>query len=71
MGVEPGEPDLMLFLPGGRTRFIELKMPDGHLTDNQKIRHPILTSLGFQVDVLRTDNPHEALDFVLGMIANQ
>ena len=35
MGVLPGVPDLQFILPNGQTAFIEMKTPDGVLSDDQ------------------------------------
>lgn len=56
MGVANGDPDLIFFLSEGRIKFVELKMPKGQLTPNQKKRIPILVNLGHQVLIIKTDD---------------
>lgn len=48
-GTKRGQPDLEIFVPGGRTIFIELKAMDGDLEKHQAERHSVLSRLGFHV----------------------
>lgn len=48
-GTKAGQPDLEIFLPNGRTIFIELKAADGDLSKVQADRHKELSRLGFRV----------------------
>lgn len=57
MGMQAGETDLRYYFNGGRTIMIELKTSSGKLTASQKIRIPLLRSLGFNVCVLYADCP--------------
>lgn len=59
-GMRAGEPDLRLYLPGGRTAFIELKTDKGRLSDDQIARHKKLRGLGFPVEVLHAANEIDA-----------
>ena len=51
-GIQSGEPDLRIYLPGGRVGFIELKAPGHRLSDQQRCRHRDLQALGHQVQVV-------------------
>ena len=46
-----GIPDIMA-LKGGKTMFIEVKQPDGKLSELQKIRIQQLSDKGFNVKIL-------------------
>lgn len=61
-GMEPGEPDLRIYLVGGKLRLIENKVGRATLTDSQKDRHPKLAALGHPVTVLRADSEEDAAD---------
>jgi hypothetical protein len=52
MGMQAGETDLRVYMPGGRIVLIELKCPPNGLSAAQKERHPKLRALGFEVYVL-------------------
>jgi hypothetical protein len=58
-GLTPGEPDLRVYGPGGRTLFLELKTPDGRLSTAQSARHKALAALGHDVRVLKTETGDE------------
>ena len=47
-----GMPDRMVFLPGGRMGFVEVKAPGKVPRPLQEARHRMLQRLGFQVYVL-------------------
>jgi len=47
-----GVPDRIVFLPGGRTAFAELKAPGKTPTAMQRYRHQQLRELGFTVMVV-------------------
>ena len=47
-----GAPDRILFMPGGRLIFVELKKPGGKLEASQKVMFPKLERLGFTVHVV-------------------
>lgn len=63
-GMQSGQPDISLYLPGARTVFIELKTLKGRVSPNQKERHEKLQDLGFDVHVLKAAHGGEAIDFV-------
>lgn len=51
---EPGTPDLLVVLPGGRTLWIELKTEAGRITEAQHAWHDAAISLGHDVIVCRS-----------------
>lgn len=63
-----GEPDVLIFLPGGRFLMVELKTAKGKLSDEQRILHFLLARLGHTVHVVRslkelvalTESPYSA-----------
>ncbi len=61
-GMMAGEPDLRVYMPGGRLGFIEFKTRKGVLSDSQKVRHPLLRGLGFPVTVIKVATPEEAAE---------
>jgi hypothetical protein len=62
MGMRPGEPDVRVYLPHSRIGHIELKAPNGSVSDAQRQRHADLRALGHDVRVLRADTPGAAAD---------
>ena len=53
--VSPGRaavPDRIVFMPGGRISFCELKRPGEKPTPAQEREHGIIRSFGFRVDVI-------------------
>ena len=61
-GLTAGHPDLTIFLPGGRTYFIENKVGNGRLSPAQMDRHEKLRKAGFIVEVIRATSKDEAGD---------
>ena len=49
---EAGLPDRLVVLPGGRNIYVELKRPDGRVSEIQKVMHQRLRNLGQKVYVL-------------------
>ncbi|GAG23243.1 unnamed protein product, partial [marine sediment metagenome] len=49
-----GMPDVVIYIEGGTTRFVEVKVGKDVLSDIQKYRIKQLQSLGFEVDIVRT-----------------
>lgn len=47
-----GVPDRIVFLPGGRVYFVELKQDTGRLSPRQKVVHKKLKNLGREVITL-------------------
>ena len=54
MGVLPGVADLVFVLPGGKVGFIELKVLEEGLSDNQKAFHDNVRKLGASTTVARS-----------------
>jgi len=50
-----GVPDRIVFLPGGRAVFAEIKRPGGKLRKSQEIACREIRAKGFPVCVIRTD----------------
>lgn len=59
-GLTPGEPDVRVYLAGGRLGLIENKVGRAALTDSQRVRHPLLAKLGHPVEVVRAVTCEEA-----------
>lgn len=59
-GLEPGDPDLRVYLPKGRLGLIEYKAEDGRLSDEQVKRHARLVELGHSVAVVQASTEDEA-----------
>ena len=53
-GLNSGDPDLRLSLPGGRTVFLEVKSDKGRVSEAQMYVHNKLRALGFGVYVVRS-----------------
>jgi len=67
-GMRAGEPDIRIYLPDGRVRFIELKRVGGTVSRAQKDRHAALRALGFKVDVVFAACPGEGVDAVAAIL---
>ena len=71
-GMTAGEPDLRIYVTGGRLFMIENKVGNGRLTTEQVKRHKDLRRLGFTVEVLRavstTDAASQAVALVEGWL---
>jgi hypothetical protein len=52
-GIAAGEPDLRIYATGGRLLLIEMKGPVTPVSKDQKVRHPLLASLGHPVTIVR------------------
>lgn len=61
-GMTPGEPDVRIYLEGGRLGLIENKVGNGKLSPAQVERHAALGKLGHPVTVLRAVTEAEAAD---------
>lgn len=61
-GMTAGEPDLRIYMDGGRLGLIENKVGNAPLTPSQKARHPDLARLGHPVTVIRAKTEDEAAD---------
>ena len=67
-GLTAGHPDLTIFLPGGRTYFIENKVGNGRLSPAQMDRHEKLRKAGFVVEVIRATSKDEAGEKIEAMV---
>ena len=56
-GQAAGEPDLRIYINGGRLVFIELKLTSGRLSDVQTVYHEMLRGLGHMVFVVYAKSP--------------
>lgn len=65
-GMTAGEPDIRVYLDGGRLGLIELKPDDGVLSDDQENRHERLNELGHNVTTLWVK---DKVDAVAGAVA--
>jgi hypothetical protein len=61
-GLTPGDPDLRLYLPGGRVAFIEYKTSSGRLSPAQRTRHADMQRLGHEVEVIVAATEDECAD---------
>ena len=66
-GIASGEPDMRIYLPMGRTLFIELKTAKGNLSENQKKYHQKLKSLGHMVHIVKAASPGEAMEIIFAV----
>jgi hypothetical protein len=67
-GLTPGEPDVRIYLAGGRLGLIENKVGRAPLTESQKERHPALARLGHHVEVVRAVTCDEAADRAVTLV---
>jgi len=67
-GMMAGEPDLRIYLPGGKLCLIEMKAATGRVSTVQKERHAVLASLGFPVHVVQAATIRDAIDKVKGIM---
>ncbi|WP_453971116.1 hypothetical protein [Amorphus sp. MBR-141] len=63
-GLTAGEPDIRVYIIGGLLLSFELKTPDGRRSKNQKARHELLTSLGFEVVTIAAPTPSAIADAI-------
>jgi len=59
-GMTAGEPDVRIYVGGGRLFLIENKVGKGRLTPDQVARHASLRRLGFKVEVVRATSTTDA-----------
>lgn len=69
LGMTAGEPDLRLYLPGGRLVLVEMKAAGGSASKVQKARHEALRALGFPVHVLKVKTPAAAVAGIVDILA--
>lgn len=63
-GLTAGEPDVRVYITGGRLLSVELKTPDGSRSKAQRLRHARLASLGFEVLTIAAPTPEAMADVV-------
>ena len=68
MGMRAGEPDLRVYLTGGRIGHIELKTAKGTASAEQRERHRTLRNLGHDVRVVKAATPREAVDQTISIV---
>jgi hypothetical protein len=72
-GMTAGNPDLTIYLPGGRVRMIENKVGAARLEESQRVRHPALAAIGHPVTIVRAtteaDAAQQAVALVRGWLA--
>lgn len=68
-GLTKGEPDLRIYMDGGKLGMIELKAKRGTVSPEQKERHAVLRDLGFDVRVVKASCPTEAIQKVNEIIS--
>jgi hypothetical protein len=68
-GLIAGEPDLRIYLAGGRLLMVEMKTARGSVSKVQRERHAKLRSLGFDIEVLKAATPAEAVDKISAIMA--
>lgn len=71
MGLEAGEPDLRLYLPGARLVMVEMKTSRGALSKAQKERHALLRQAGYTVHVLKAHTPADAVDIITTILESE
>lgn len=67
-GLEPGEPDLKIYMTGARILFIENKAENGKLSKVQELRHDALRKLGHRIEVIKAATCEEAASLAVGMV---
>lgn len=67
-GMTPGEPDLRIYLIGGRLASIENKVGKGRLSPAQRDRHAALVRLGHIVEVVSATTEQEAADQAVRLV---
>jgi hypothetical protein len=68
-GLESGEPDLRIYIIGGKLLSVENKAEKTPVSKAQKDRHALLHSLGFQVEIIRTTTCDMAVHRVMLLMA--
>lgn len=63
-GLTAGEPDVRVYIAGGRLVSFELKAKKGSRSADQKKRHALLEALGFEILNPRADTPDALADLV-------
>ena len=60
-GMRAGEPDLRIYLPGGRLLLVELKRAKGRVSAAQTERHAALAKHGHHVVTIFAASPNDAI----------
>lgn len=68
LGQRAGAPDLLIFMEGGKTLFIELKSKKGSLSDKQKDFHGVLRTLKFDVYTIAGKCVNDAIDQIIPIL---
>lgn len=63
-GMRAGEPDIAIYIKGGKTVFVELKTMTGKISANQLERSRLLGLMGFKVYTVLAETPKRAVDQV-------
>jgi hypothetical protein len=67
-GIAAGDPDLRLYGKYGRLLLIEYKAKNGRLEESQKVRHPLLASLGHPVFIIKSNTPDDCAAQTLSLV---
>lgn len=67
-GIAAGEPDMRLYLNGGRLRLIEFKGARTPVSADQRRRHPLLSGLGFDVVIVRATTIEEGAAAAVALV---
>lgn len=67
-GMAAGDPDLRIYMAGGRLGLIENKVGRGRLSPAQVERHAALARLGHTVTVLRATTPTDAAEQAVALV---
>lgn len=67
-GLVPGEPDLRVYVAGGRLCMIEFKAAKGRESPEQIDRIALLDTLGFMVVVLKAATPEEGAERAVALV---
>ena len=70
LGMAAGEPDLRIYLDGGRIVFIEMKTARGQLSKSQKQRIKALRDRDHIAHVVKAETPANAVDQVVDIITS-
>lgn len=67
-GLVAGEPDVRIYVEGGRLCLIEVKTDDGRESPEQIDRIALLDNLGFTVEVIQTSDPEQAAQRAVSLV---
>lgn len=70
-GLNPGEPDLRVYMPDAKLLLIEYKRPGGATSGDQDDAHAELRGMGFDVVVLTPANDDDAETLTLALVADR